>query len=88
MDIKQKTSAFVSLSIFAIAASWIVYDVYAISAGGTEASISFMMYEWSFKYPIFTLACGFFPGLLMGHFFWRIRDTEGTKILSDNSRNS
>lgn len=83
---KRLTAAvtFGSLAILAIV--WVAYDVYAISQGGTEASISFLMYEWSFKYPIFTWACGFFPGVLVGHFFWRIRDTEKTLKLSEQSR--
>lgn len=86
MEIKKKTSFFVVLSVALMAVAWIVYDIYAITEGGTEASISFMMYEWSYKYPIFTFACGFFPGVLIGHFFWRIRDTKRTKEISDDSR--
>jgi len=85
-NIKSTTTKFVLLSTALIAVAWILYDVYAIVEGGTEASISFMMYEWSYKYPIFTFACGFFPGILVGHFFWRIRDTETTKEISDQSR--
>ena len=86
MNIKSKTSIFTISSIVLFALSWIVYDIYAISEGGTEASISFMMYEWSYKYPIFTWSMGFFPGVLVGHFWWRIRDTKTTKEISDNSR--
>lgn len=86
MTIKAKTSMFVVISVVLMAAAWIVYDIYAISVGGTEASISFMMYEWSYKFPIFTWAAGFFPGVLVGHFFWRIRDTKTTKEISDDSR--
>ena len=86
MNIKSKTAIFTISSILIFFLSWIVYDIYAISEGGTEASISFMMYSWSYKYPIFTWSFGFFPGLLVGHFFWRIRDTKTTKQLSDDSR--
>lgn len=86
MNIKTKTSlfivGFVVLSVLIVGG----YDVYAIIQGGTEASISFMVYQWSYKYPIFTFACGFFPGVLVGHFFWRIRDTKTTKQISDDSR--
>jgi len=57
-----------------------------MQAGGTEATISFQMFAWSYKYPIFTFACGLFPGVLVGHFFWRIRDTKLTKEISDDSR--
>jgi hypothetical protein len=86
MSIKRKTSIFTIGSIVLFLLSWLVYDIYAINKGGTEASISFMMYEWSYKYPIFTWVMGFLPGLFVGHFWWRIRDTETTKELSDNSR--
>jgi hypothetical protein len=78
MDIKKLTVYFIGLCVLAI----IGYDVYAIIKGGTEASISYTIYSWSYKYPIFTFACG----VLAGHFFWRIRDTKGTKQISDDSR--
>lgn len=86
MDLKKKTAIFTISSIIVFFVVWLVYDVYAISEGGTEASISFMMYEWAYKYPIFTWFMGFIPGLFVGHFFFRIRDTETTKEISDNSR--
>jgi len=86
MNIKSKTACFTLISVLIFFISWIGYDVYAILEGGTEASISYMMFEWSYKYPIFTFTCGFIPGILVGHFFWRIRDTRGTKLISDNSR--
>lgn len=60
----------------------IVFDVYVFMDGGTEATISHTILVWSYKYPFFTFTCGF----LMGHLFWRIRDTKITKIISDNSR--
>lgn len=86
MNIQSKTSLFVvGFIIFTVVVVG-GYDVYAMLQGGTEGTISFMMYKWAYQYPIFTFACGFFPGVLVGHFFWRIRDTETTKIISDNSR--
>jgi len=86
MDIKSKTSLFiVGFIVFTVVVVG-GYDVYAIMQGGTEATISFMIYNWSYKYPIFTFACGFFPGVLVGHFFWRIRDTDTTKVISEDSR--
>ena len=86
MDIKTKTSIFTLGSILLFFVVWIVYDIWAIAQGGTEASISFMMYKWAYKYPIFTWAIGFSNGLLVGHFFWRIMDTSTTKILTENSK--
>lgn len=59
-----------------------IYDVVAISNGGTEASISQWIYTASYKYPIMTF--GF--GVLCGHLFWRIRDTKESKQISDSTR--
>lgn len=83
---KAKTPLFVFGTIGLFLLSWLVYDVIAIGDGGTEASISYMFYAWSYKYPVFTFFCGFLPGFLCGHFFFRIRDSAGTKKLSDASR--
>ena len=86
MEMKKKTAIFTLGSMAVMAIAWIVFDIYAIGEGGTEASISFMMYEWSYKYPIFNTVLSGSVGLLVGHFFWRIRDTERTKEISDDSR--
>jgi len=86
MNIKTKTAIFVVSSTLIFALALLVYDIYAINEGGTEASISFMIYQWSYKYPLFTFLSGLIPGILAGHFFWRIRDTETTKQISDDSR--
>ena len=86
MELKKKTALFVVATLVLFTGLWIVYDIWVIGEGGTEASISFMFYEWSYKYPIFTWSAGFFPGVLVGHFFWRIRDTATTKRISDESR--
>lgn len=53
------------------------YDCVALVKGGTEATISHWMVVSSFKYPLIP----FFWGFLMGHFFWRLRDTKETKEL-------
>ena len=88
MEIRSKTTIFTVIFALLGLISAVIYDVYAMVKGGTEATISHMMFEWSYKYPIFTFSCGFFPGVLVGHFFWRIRDGRITKIISDNSRES
>lgn len=58
------------------------YDVFAIYKGGTEASISHMVIEWSYKYPIFTFSFG----VLCGHFFWRVRGGKILRKIEDNTR--
>jgi hypothetical protein len=71
--IRKITTYFIGITILAIA----VYDIFAIYSGGTEASISHIMIEWSYKYPSFTFLMGF----TMGHLFWRMRDTKITAPL-------
>lgn len=72
------TVYFIGFIILAIA----VYDVLAISQGGTEASISHVMIEWSYNHPVFTFVFGF----VSGHLFWRTLDTKKTKEIAENVR--
>lgn len=53
------------------------YDTFAFLKGGTEATISHVLLMWSYDYPIFTFSFG----VLVGHLFWRTRDTGETKRL-------
>ena len=76
--IKKLTKLFVSLGIVAIA----VFDVYVIAKGGTEASISHLLITWSYKYPIFP----FSSGVVVGHLFWRVRDTKEILELTDRTK--
>lgn len=78
MSWQKKTGLFMGAMLIAV----IVYDVYAISGGGTEASISQWIFVASYKYPAMTFAFGF----LCGHLFWRIRDTKASKKISDSTR--
>lgn len=75
---KKWTAIFVGAVIVAIG----VYDVIAISGGGTEASISHMLITWSYKYPAFTFLMGF----AMGHLFWRMRSTKETIAIDESTR--
>ena len=86
MSLKGKTQLFVMATVIVFFLAWIVYDIYAIVNGGTEASISFVIYEWSYRYPILTFFIGFINGLLVGHFFWKIRGTETTDKIDKFSR--
>jgi len=80
MSLKKKTVYFIALTIMLIA----IWDVYAIVNGGTEASISHTMIVWSYKYPAFTFLMGF----VMGHLFWRVRETkELTEVTGGSSGN-
>lgn len=59
--------------ILLIAVAITVYDVFAILKGGTESSISMVMIQWAYQYPLFP----FGMGVLVGHLFWRVRDIKG-----------
>lgn len=72
----KKTTIIVSISAFIILA---IYDVVAIHYGGTEASISSLIINFSYKMPMFTFCCGF----VMGHLFWRMKSNKDTVVKID-----
>jgi hypothetical protein len=65
MSVKKMTVIFLITLLVVI----IGYDVYAWNAGGTEATISYTIFEWSHKYPFFTFMMGF----VCGHLFWQMK---------------
>ena len=71
MSIKKLTILFIAAVVFAI----IGYDVYAFVQGGTDATISWTMFTWSLKYPVFPFVMGF----VMGHLFWQMKSTKKIK---------
>lgn len=75
---RKYTAIFIGCLLVAV----FVYDVLAITNGGTEASISHMIIEWSYKYPAVT----FFTGFVMGHLFWRVRSTPILDKIDDSTR--
>lgn len=77
-NISKITTIIIVLTVVILLA----YDCYALVIGGTEGTISYQVIVSSYKYPLIP----FFFGFLMGHFFWRMRDTEETKKISDSSR--
>ena len=70
---KQLTIIFIAVVFIAIA----IWDVLAISQGGTEASISSTIITWTYKFPAFTFLMGF----IMGHLFWRMKPNDETKFI-------
>jgi hypothetical protein len=72
---KNMTMIF-TVSVFVLVA---IYDVYAMIVGGTENSISHFLIEKSYSYPVLP----FLIGVVIGHLFWRMRDTAATKKISD-----
>lgn len=49
------------------AVALVLYDVYAVVAGGKEATISWIVLQWSKVYPIIPFALG----VVIGHMFWK-----------------
>jgi hypothetical protein len=74
--------------IFIISATVIFagYDAYLLTNYGTEATVSHWIIVNSYKYPVLPFVFGLIVGFLMGHLFWRMRDTKATKEISDASR--
>lgn len=68
----------VMLAIVAMVVAVLIYDAYAISQGGTEASISSQIIILSYKQPLVPALVGWFIGLLMGHLFWRMKLNKDT----------
>lgn len=66
MNYKKITLFFIIGILVAIG----IYDVWVIKSAGTEASISWVIIEWSHKHPVFTFMIGF----SMGHLFWRMKN--------------
>ena len=65
MGIGQISKLVVLLTIVGL----IGYDFFAIYKGGTESSVSWTIFEWSYRYPAFTFGMGF----VMGHLFWQMK---------------
>jgi len=65
VDVRKLTKIFIAVTIVVMLA----FDVYVWNAGGTEATISWTVFEWSHQYPAFTFMIGF----VMGHLFWQMK---------------
>ena len=77
MNYKKLTQK-VMLAIVGAVVAVLIYDAYAISQGGTEASISSQIIVLSYKQPLVPCLIGWFIGVLMGHLFWRMRPNKDT----------
>ena len=73
---KIVTFAVIPLAVIAL----LIYDVYAIMVGGTEASISSLIITSSYEMPFMVFLIGFLLGVLVGHLFWRMRSNKDTEI--------
>lgn len=68
----MKIADITKIVLFVFIVGLLGYDVYAVIAGGTEATISHLVIEMSYQFPAFTFAVGF----LMGHLFFKIREVK------------
>jgi hypothetical protein len=57
--------------IVAVAVLIIGWDAYTILAHGVDTSISQVMIDWAYDYPVFSFLMGF----ICGHLFWKISGT-------------
>jgi hypothetical protein len=74
-----KTVTFIVIPL--IIAAILIFDVFAINVGGTEASISSLLITAAYKMPFMVYMVGLFNGILVGHLFWRMRGNKDTKEL-------
>lgn len=72
-DIRKMTGVIVMATIVILS----LYDVYAYTEGGTEGTISHVLMTWGYNYPMIPFAAG----VLVGHFWWRIRNVKGYENL-------
>lgn len=68
MNARMKTAIFIIVSVFI----WIFYDIYIIVDAGKEASISQVLIDYFYDYPVGSFAFG----LITGHLVWRMPDKE------------
>jgi hypothetical protein len=64
MSARSRTMFF----IIAVVVLIIGWDAYTILSNGVETSISQVMIDWAYDYPVFSFSMGF----VMGHLFWKI----------------
>ena len=53
----------------------IAYDAYTIIYDGIDTSVSQVIINWTYEYPIFT----FSMGILFGHLMWQMKKKKLTK---------
>lgn len=63
MSIKKITQLVIIATIIVLS----VYDAFALSLGGMDATISLTIWKTSLRYPVIPFASGF----LCGHLFWQ-----------------
>ena len=78
MNIKAITKKVTFIGIPLIIVLILVFDVFAIMKGGTEASISSLLIASAYKMPFMVYCIGLANGILAGHLFWRMKGNKDT----------
>ena len=65
----NKIARITHLVLFITVGALIVYDIYAVKVGGTEASISWAVASWAYDMPALVFGVGF----VCGHLFWQMK---------------
>lgn len=86
MDIKKITKIVTFGVIPLLIVLILVFDVFAIVKGGTEASISSLLIIWAYKMPFGVYMIGLTNGILVGHLFWRMKGNSDTKDLDQKAK--
>lgn len=81
MSIKKTTKMVTFLGIPLVFVIILIYDVYAIMEGGTEASISSLIIKSSYEMPFMVFSMGLIIGVLSGHLFWRMKTNKDTLVI-------
>lgn len=80
-ELTKKVTFFVIPALIALI---LIYDVWVIIAGGSEASISALIIKSSYEMPFMVYCIGLFNGILVGHLFWRMKSNDMTKEIDKN----
>lgn len=78
---KNITKKVTFIGIPSLIVAILLYDVWAIYEGGTEASISSILITYAYKMPFLVYCIGLFNGVLVGHLFWRMRGNKDTRAI-------
>jgi len=65
-------AAIALMILLAAFVAFLGYDAYLFLNGGTEATVSWLIYEMSYVKPFAIFSAGFINGLLVGHLFWQM----------------
>jgi len=86
MDIKKITKIVTFAVIPALIILILIFDVFAINQGGTEASISSLLITWAYKMPFGVYMIGLANGILVGHLFWRMKSNKDTAKIDGQAK--